>query len=141
MTEEEHSVLIAEDDPASRSATRLFLQRVGYHVGEAADGPATLREASMRHYDIVILDLGMPGLEGEEVEFLGGELDLLLVHLDAVGGAVDDQPVVLDASGTAGGLTAPQHGPDPGVQLRQGAGLHHIVVRTQIQDPDALCLL
>jgi len=67
MTEEEHSVLIAEDDPASRSATRLFLQRVGYHVGEAADGPATLREASMRHYDIVILDLGMPGLEGEEV--------------------------------------------------------------------------
>jgi len=65
--EEEHSVLIAEDDPASRSATRLFLQRVGYHVGEAADGPATLREASLRHYDIVILDLGMPGLEGEEV--------------------------------------------------------------------------
>ena len=66
-TEEEQSVLVAEDDPASRSATRLFLQRVGYHVGEAADGPATLREASMGHYDIVILDLGLPGLDGEEV--------------------------------------------------------------------------
>ena len=65
--EGENSVLVAEDDPASRSATRLFLQRVGYHVGEAADGPATLREASRGHYDLVILDLGLPGLDGEEV--------------------------------------------------------------------------
>ncbi|HUC35506.1 MAG TPA: response regulator transcription factor [Acidimicrobiales bacterium] len=64
---EDNSVLVAEDDPASRSATRLFLQRVGYHVGEAADGPATLREASLGHYDLVILDLGLPGLDGEEV--------------------------------------------------------------------------
>jgi len=67
MIDEEHSVLVAEDDPASRSATRLFLQRVGYHVGEAADGPATLREASLGHYDLVVLDLGLPGLDGEEV--------------------------------------------------------------------------
>jgi two-component system phosphate regulon response regulator PhoB len=66
-TDVEHSVLVAEDDPASRSATRLFLQRVGYSVGEAADGPATLREASLGHYDLVILDLGLPGLDGEEV--------------------------------------------------------------------------
>jgi DNA-binding response OmpR family regulator len=65
--EADQSVLVAEDDPASRSATRLFLQRVGYTVGEAADGPATLREASLGHYDIVILDLGLPGLDGEEV--------------------------------------------------------------------------
>lgn len=64
---QEHSVLVAEDDPGSRSATRLFLQRVGYHVGEAADGPATLREASLGNYDLVILDLGLPGLDGEEV--------------------------------------------------------------------------
>lgn len=67
MSEEDHTVLVAEDDPASRTATRLFLQRVGYHVGEAADGPATLREASLGRYDLVVLDLGLPGLDGEEV--------------------------------------------------------------------------
>src|SRR5579871_5064740 len=67
MAEEDHTVLVAEDDPASRTATRLFLQRVGYHVGEAADGPATLREASLGRYDLVVLDLGLPGLDGEEV--------------------------------------------------------------------------
>ena len=67
MTEEDQAVLVAEDDAASRTATRLFLQRVGYQVGEAADGPGTLREASMGRYDLVVLDLGLPGLDGEEV--------------------------------------------------------------------------
>ena len=67
LTEEDHMVLVAEDDTASRTATRLFLQRVGYRVGEAADGPATLREASLGSYDLVVLDLGLPGLDGEEV--------------------------------------------------------------------------
>jgi two-component system phosphate regulon response regulator PhoB len=61
------SVLIAEDDPGSRTATRLFLQRFGYRVGEASDGPGTLREASLGHYDLVLLDLGLPGLDGEDV--------------------------------------------------------------------------
>jgi len=60
-------VLVAEDDSASRTATRLFLQRVGYKVGEATDGPGTLREASLGRYDLVVLDLGLPGLDGEEV--------------------------------------------------------------------------
>ncbi len=67
IPEDEHTVLVAEDDAGSRTATRMFLQRVGYHVGEAADGPATLREASMGQYDLVVLDLGLPGIDGEEV--------------------------------------------------------------------------
>ena len=67
LPDEDHMVLVAEDDPASRMATRLFLQRVGYRVGEAADGPGTLREASLGSYDLVVLDLGLPGLDGEEV--------------------------------------------------------------------------
>ncbi len=67
LTEDDHMVLVAEDDTASRTATRMFLQRVGYRVGEAADGPGTLREASLGRYDLVVLDLGLPGLDGEEV--------------------------------------------------------------------------
>ena len=67
MTEDERTVLVAEDDQASRTATRLFLQRVGYQVGEAVDGPSTLREASLGQYDLVLLDLGLPGIDGDEV--------------------------------------------------------------------------
>ncbi|MDA8182997.1 MAG: response regulator transcription factor [Acidimicrobiales bacterium] len=62
-----NSVLLAEDDLSSRLATRLFLQRMGYEVGEAADGPAALREISLQKYDIVLLDLAMPGIDGENV--------------------------------------------------------------------------
>lgn len=62
-----YAVLVAEDDMGSRTATRLFLQRFGYRVGEAVDGPGTLREANLGHYDLVLLDLGLPGLDGEEV--------------------------------------------------------------------------
>ncbi len=61
------SVLLAEDDVASRMATRMYLQRLGYHVGETADGPSTLREASLGRYDIVLLDLGIPAVQGDEV--------------------------------------------------------------------------
>ncbi len=64
---EGHSVLLAEDDDSSRLATKLFLQRAGYKVGETQDGPATLREAALGHYELLLLDLGLPGLDGEEV--------------------------------------------------------------------------
>ena len=67
MTMEGNAVLLAEDDEMSRSATCQFLRRFGYKVGEATDGPSALREASMGHYDLVILDLGLPGLAGEDV--------------------------------------------------------------------------
>lgn len=66
-TQERSRILVAEDDAGSRTATRLFLQRFGYDVGEATDGPGTLREASLGQYDLVLLDLGLPGLDGEEV--------------------------------------------------------------------------
>lgn len=67
MTMEGNAVLLAEDDDMSRSATSQFLRRFGYKVGEATDGPSALREASMGHYDLVVLDLGLPGLAGEDV--------------------------------------------------------------------------
>jgi DNA-binding response OmpR family regulator len=67
MSEESHAVLVAEDDAGSRTATRLFLERLGYRVGESVDGPSTLREASLGNYELVLLDLGLPGLDGEEV--------------------------------------------------------------------------
>lgn len=67
MTMEGNAVLLAEDDDMSRSATSQFLRRFGYKVGEATDGPSAFREASMGHFDLVVLDLGLPGLAGEDV--------------------------------------------------------------------------
>ncbi|MDA8294034.1 MAG: response regulator transcription factor [Actinomycetota bacterium] len=60
-------LLVAEDDASSRLATRRFFERMGYLVDEATDGPATLQVLARGETDLVLLDLGLPGIDGDEV--------------------------------------------------------------------------
>ena len=60
-------ILIAEDDHSCRLALHQYFERSGYRVTEAADGPASLRAVFQSSADLVILDLGLPGVDGLEV--------------------------------------------------------------------------
>lgn len=60
-------ILVVEDDDGNRRLLRAFFERDGFAVDEAADGPAALREIARCDADLVILDLGLPGLDGLEV--------------------------------------------------------------------------
>jgi len=60
-------VLIADDDPDIRMLVRLRLERSGYAVIAASDGPEALELAGDCTPDIAILDVTMPGLSGMEV--------------------------------------------------------------------------
>ncbi len=60
-------VLIADDDPQILRALRITLGARGYEVTTAPDGQAALDAAARTHPELVILDLGMPGLSGIEV--------------------------------------------------------------------------
>lgn len=60
-------VLVIDDDPQIVRALRINLVAHGYHVTVAADGASALRAAADRHPDVVILDLGLPDLDGTEV--------------------------------------------------------------------------
>jgi len=60
-------VLIADDDAQMVKAVRITLAARGYDVITAADGKAALDAAIASHPDLVVLDLGMPGLTGIEV--------------------------------------------------------------------------
>jgi len=60
-------VLIADDDPQILRALRITLGARGYDVTIASDGRAALDAAARTHPDLVVLDLGMPGLSGIEV--------------------------------------------------------------------------
>ncbi len=60
-------ILIADDDPQMLRALRITLTAHGYEVVTASDGKAALDAAITTHPDIVVIDLGMPGLTGIEV--------------------------------------------------------------------------
>jgi two-component system, OmpR family, KDP operon response regulator KdpE len=60
-------ILLADDDPQILRALRIMLTARGYDVVTAADGRAALDAAIAEHPDLIVLDLGMPGLTGIEV--------------------------------------------------------------------------
>jgi PAS domain S-box-containing protein len=60
------AVLIVDDHPVNRRLARLMLQRIGYEPDEAADGPSAVERASRRNYDVILMDIQMPGMDGYE---------------------------------------------------------------------------
>jgi len=60
-------VLIADDNPVNRELVRAILVPMGMDVTDAADGEAALTYASDAPFDILLLDVRMPGLSGPEV--------------------------------------------------------------------------
>lgn len=61
------AVLLAEDDDAIAAPLARALQREGYAVDVVGAGPDVLARASAEPYDLVVLDLGLPGMDGLEV--------------------------------------------------------------------------
>ncbi len=63
---ESKTVLVVDDDADTRQAYALLLQRAGYGVLEAAHGGDAIRLARERSPDLIMLDLGMPVVDGFE---------------------------------------------------------------------------
>lgn len=61
------SVLLVEDDHELRALLRRLLVGAGYQVDEAADGQAGLHLGLTRDYDVLLLDRGLPALDGVEL--------------------------------------------------------------------------
>ena len=61
------SVLIIEDDPRIRRILQMTLQREGLEVAEAESGEGGLEHLGERDFDVVLLDLMLPGKDGFEV--------------------------------------------------------------------------
>lgn len=58
------SVLVADDDPLGRHVVEALLQREGVAVVAVGDGEEAVREAAAHRYDLALLDLHMPGVDG-----------------------------------------------------------------------------
>ncbi|MCC3291035.1 response regulator [Arthrobacter sp. zg-Y1110] len=60
-------ILVADDDVQILRALRITLSAYGYEVVTAESGSAAIRKAVDTHPDLLVLDLGMPGVSGMEV--------------------------------------------------------------------------
>jgi two-component system, OmpR family, KDP operon response regulator KdpE len=61
------AVLVVDDDTQLLRALRIHLGARGYEVHTAVDGTSALRVAGEQELDVVVLDLGLPDLDGTEV--------------------------------------------------------------------------
>jgi two-component system alkaline phosphatase synthesis response regulator PhoP len=77
-------VLVVDDEPSIVGTLRAYLEREGYAVHVAADGPAALKAARALRPDLVVLDVMLPGLDGFEVlQQLRRESDVYVLLLTA----------------------------------------------------------
>jgi DNA-binding response OmpR family regulator len=85
------AVLLAEDDAAIAAPLSRALGREGYDVTVEQSGPATLELALQGSFDLLILDLGLPGMDGLEVcrQLRGAGSDLAVLMLTARTDEVD----------------------------------------------------
>ncbi|HEX7064207.1 MAG TPA: response regulator transcription factor [Bacillales bacterium] len=60
-------ILVVDDEERIRRLLRMYLEREHYTVQEAEDGETALAMAIDKDYDLILLDLMLPGIDGEEV--------------------------------------------------------------------------
>ncbi len=60
-------VLVVDDEPTVREVVVGYLRRDGHQVREAEDGPTALRLLETEHFDLVVLDMMLPGVNGLDI--------------------------------------------------------------------------
>ncbi len=112
-------ILVADDDRQMRRLLRMVLERDGYHVAEAADGLDALEAIEAGQFDLMILDLDMPRLDGigvlEELRARVVTSSLPVIVLTARTGEAETQ--VLDL-GAQDFLTKPVQPPSLQARVR-----------------------
>jgi two-component system KDP operon response regulator KdpE len=123
--------LVIDDEPQIRRLLRITLEVNGYRVFDAATGSDGIAQAAQRRPDAVLLDLGLPDLEGMEVLKRLREWSRVPVIILSVRDREDDKVAALDA-GADDYVTKPFNSAELLARLR--AVLRHV----QPQGADAI---
>lgn len=60
------SILAAEDNPANRQVLKIIMSKLGYQIDVAEDGIKAVAAAQAKAYDLILMDLHMPVMDGYE---------------------------------------------------------------------------
>ncbi|PZD93491.1 DNA-binding response regulator [Paenibacillus sambharensis] len=67
MSEQIHRILVVDDEERIRRLLKMYLEKEGYIIEEAEDGETALRIATADEFDLILLDVMLPGMDGIEV--------------------------------------------------------------------------
>src|ERR687886_2357446 len=83
-------ILVVDDEPAIVDAVSYALRSSGFEVDTSGDGESALEAARTNGYDVLVLDVRLPGLSGIEIcRRLRGESDVPILILTAMDAEVD----------------------------------------------------
>ena len=91
------NILVIEDEPALQKFLRVTLENQQYRVTVATRGEEGLRHASVGQPDLVILDLGLPDIDGMEVTRRLREWSAIPIIVVSARGKEQDKVIALDA--------------------------------------------
>ena len=100
MTESAQRILVVDDEPPIRRYLRTALTAQGFSVYEAANGQEALNAVIANRPDIIILDLGLPDIDGIEVTRRLREWSQTPIIILSVREAEQDKIAALDAART-----------------------------------------
>ncbi|MFZ5590470.1 MAG: response regulator transcription factor [Bacillota bacterium] len=83
-------ILIADDEEKIRQLVKMYLQKEGFAVAEAADGTTALEMLQQDRFDLLILDIMLPGMDGWEIcRRVRAQSDLPIIMLTARDDEID----------------------------------------------------
>jgi two-component system KDP operon response regulator KdpE len=110
-------ILVVDDDPQIRRVMRVTLTGQGYEVDDAKSGDTALEKLRAARFDLVLLDMNLPGLSGlETCREIRGQSEIAVIML-TVRDSEDDKVAALDA-GADDYVTKPYNAPELLARIR-----------------------
>ncbi|WP_128894568.1 response regulator transcription factor [Longirhabdus pacifica] len=67
MMSEKQRILVVDDEERIRRLLKMYLEKEGFHIEEAEDGEIAVQKALEEDYELILLDVMLPGIDGVEV--------------------------------------------------------------------------